>query len=322
MRLSICIPTFNRVRTLRPLLQALHREINTYQLENSVEIVVSDNASKDGTEKLIQDFRDVGLAITYFRHEHNLGFGLNLNFVIAHAKGDYCWLMGSDDLPVVGSLALILAQAESGVDLIVGEVLTSGRNRTLFPGPHRQLDIKGNASVAQFISECCEISSLFAFMSSLIVRRIYWSNIRTNDYVDAHPYTHQIRLFTGIVNSGIVVLNLKATIVITGDEGNEWDAAIGKHFELDCHTLVYIANFVFDKDSEVYAAFGKVFRRQYGFSKMIRSRSSLSDASWSALVPTLTQWKYADIWMKKKWYDPLILRIYLLIKELKQKHKK
>ena len=48
--LSICIPTYNRVGLLKESINAIIEQKNTFDI-NNIEIVISDNASTDGTKE-------------------------------------------------------------------------------------------------------------------------------------------------------------------------------------------------------------------------------------------------------------------------------
>ena len=317
-RLSICIPTFNRAHTLGRLLEALQRELADPRLTATIQIVISDNASSDETQSLVNRYIDIGLPIIYFRQPSNLGFGRNLNHVVALAEGEYCWLMGSDDIPTPDSIRTILGNLVAGPDIIVGNVLTNGRLRQFWSEGSDKVYIAGRPDVADFISRCTEISSLFAFMSALVVKRAFWNSVTISADLLVHPYTHQIRLFSAIASGSAAVQSIALPIVDTGDEGNEWDAQIGKHFELDCSTLRLIAASVFDNDERIFHALGQVFRLQYGRGKLIRSRSCLDESSWRALQPTLIRWGYPATECRKRYYDAIIFASYMLLKKIKR----
>lgn len=88
---SICIPTYNRADTfLRSALDSACRQ--TY---GNLEILVSDNASSDGTAQLVRGVRDP--RVVYQRHETNLGSVGNINFCIENSSGLYTLLLMDDD---------------------------------------------------------------------------------------------------------------------------------------------------------------------------------------------------------------------------------
>lgn len=96
--LSICIPTFNRVEFLRYNLKSITSQFDAEPaLKDIVEVVISDNASADGTKEMVVSFVEKYPNITYHRNETNIGFDRNLNNAINLAGGKYCFSLGDDD---------------------------------------------------------------------------------------------------------------------------------------------------------------------------------------------------------------------------------
>lgn len=89
---SIGMPTYNRADGYLPW--ALDSALN--QDYPNLEIIVSDNASTDRTEELIQSRIDPRLR--YFRHKENIGGTNNFNFCLEQARGAYFLLLHDDDL--------------------------------------------------------------------------------------------------------------------------------------------------------------------------------------------------------------------------------
>ena len=91
--LSICIPTYNRKNKLESTLSCLIPQC----LGKNVEIVVSDNASDDGTAKYCMIQACDHTFFSYFRQKKNVGFSDNLITVLSKAKGKYLWTLGDDE---------------------------------------------------------------------------------------------------------------------------------------------------------------------------------------------------------------------------------
>ncbi|MBI29390.1 MAG: glycosyl transferase family 2 [Pelagibacteraceae bacterium] len=92
MLISICIPTYNRPKSLINCLNSL-----CLQTKKNFEVCISDNCSKKDIKKLIKPFKKK-LKINFNRNKKNLGFALNLLKVSTMAKGDFIWFLGDDDL--------------------------------------------------------------------------------------------------------------------------------------------------------------------------------------------------------------------------------
>src|SRR3989344_7929992 len=106
--LSICIPTYNRAGYLKECLDSIVSQFGDPEVYQSVEIVVSDNASPDNTREVVEEYRQKFSNIKYFRNDKNIGFDLNVINVVEKANGEYCWYMGDDDVIGNQSLRLII----------------------------------------------------------------------------------------------------------------------------------------------------------------------------------------------------------------------
>jgi len=84
---------------------------------DTAELVISDNASTDNTAETVAGFQARGLPCRYERQPENIGADGNFLSCLQTARGQYCWVMGDDDLPLPGalpSLLSLLAQGEPG----------------------------------------------------------------------------------------------------------------------------------------------------------------------------------------------------------------
>jgi hypothetical protein len=80
---------------LRSTLAAVVPQVK--DLEDEVEIVVSDNCSVDHTKVVVDSFLE-SCPISYHRNEENIGFGRNIALLTGSlARGEYCWIIGDDD---------------------------------------------------------------------------------------------------------------------------------------------------------------------------------------------------------------------------------
>lgn len=110
MKLSICIPTYNRSSYLKRFLEKLYAEITKFSLQDQVEVIVSDNASADDTSDIVQSFVEQGLI--YSRNENNIGPDANFLKLFEMSTGEYIWLPGDDDLFADDFLPYVLQTAE------------------------------------------------------------------------------------------------------------------------------------------------------------------------------------------------------------------
>ena len=323
MRLSICIPTYNRHDELLRLINSIQIAVNLLPSNADIEVIVSDNASTDGTEAAMREAQCRLIYISYSRNEKNEGFAANLNKAVEISSGDYCWLMGSDDIILPDAIMRVWDSLEHGVSVIVGNPITRSTERKFFIfDEQRDHQFDRTDDFVSYLSDCREISAAFAFMSTLIVRRDFWNNAQCTKYELMHPYTHMLRIVRGIASNGGIVRCLNVPVVATGHAGNEWNKTVLPHFELDLLTLIYIVRSIFNSSRPVLLAYGEIFRRQYSTIELLKARVECTMDRWCSMVPFLSAFDYSQLLLKKTMIDPVLLMIYLRIKELRKKKSK
>jgi glycosyltransferase involved in cell wall biosynthesis len=102
MKISICIPTYNRATHLANCLNSL--KVSAGSAVDDFEVCISDNASTDDTQEVVRQAQAV-LPIRYRRNAENLGISRNFLNVVEMAEGEFVWLVGDDDLIVPSGLA-------------------------------------------------------------------------------------------------------------------------------------------------------------------------------------------------------------------------
>jgi len=104
--LTIAIPTFNRADSLSLLLRTLARDLR--DLEDQIDIIISDNASSDNTFKTIEEFQAVWPMAKVLLSSINRGPEENFCQCIDRISTKYFWILGDDDLPKLGAIEKIL----------------------------------------------------------------------------------------------------------------------------------------------------------------------------------------------------------------------
>ena len=103
--LSIVVPTLNRRNLLQPTLDAL-----LIQIEHctNVELIVSDNASDDGTNLLFENEKYKYANIRYTKHQSRVEIDQSFSRSVDLAKGKYVVLFGDDDIAMPGYVSEVL----------------------------------------------------------------------------------------------------------------------------------------------------------------------------------------------------------------------
>ncbi len=130
--LSILIVTFNSAAVIGEVLSTLQAQCAGL----AHEVVLVDNASRDGTADLVQ--RDFP-AVRLLRSGENLGFGRANNLAASQARGQVLLLLNPDAVPQAGAIGQALARfrADPAMDIAGGRLLgADGRDQPsarLFP---------------------------------------------------------------------------------------------------------------------------------------------------------------------------------------------
>ena len=180
--LSICIPTYNRAIYLDELLGSIVSQLS--ELKDCIEICVSDNASTDHTDAIVKKYRD-SCALVYHKNPKNLGPDANFLQCVKIAKGDYAWIVGSDDKLVSGAVHEIIAvlrDSQFTIDMLLFDfyVWYSGRScSAIYPSftISRHSFMFDANNVKEFVNFCeivRTIATLFGFLSSIIFKRDKW----------------------------------------------------------------------------------------------------------------------------------------------------
>jgi glycosyltransferase involved in cell wall biosynthesis len=106
MKFSICIPNYNYEQFLGRTLQSV-----LDQQGFDLEILVSDNASTDGSLDVVRSFDDSRIKVHV--NAVNVGFCANLDRAARMASGDYLIMLSSDDLMLPGALEAYQALLQS-----------------------------------------------------------------------------------------------------------------------------------------------------------------------------------------------------------------
>jgi glycosyltransferase involved in cell wall biosynthesis len=105
---SIGLPVYNGENFLREALESL-----CAQTLADLEIVISDNASTDGTGAICREFAARDPRVRYIRQERNVGAGPNYNFVFHASRGRYFKWAAHDDYMDPEAMAVCAAALEA-----------------------------------------------------------------------------------------------------------------------------------------------------------------------------------------------------------------
>ena len=114
MKLSICIPTYNRPNQLPNCLHSIYLAKQKTGLD--FEVCVSDNGSNYDVKNIVDSYNEK-LDIKLHIFQKNNGYHPNLLKAISISRGEYVWAIGDDDLLTLDSLVTLEKLLEKNNDV-------------------------------------------------------------------------------------------------------------------------------------------------------------------------------------------------------------
>ena len=106
-RVSIGMPVYNGESFIRKALDSLLAQTFT-----DFELIISDNASTDGTEAICREYAAKDKRIRYVRQTENRGAMANFQFVLNEAVGDYFMWAAADDWQTSDFIELLITELD------------------------------------------------------------------------------------------------------------------------------------------------------------------------------------------------------------------
>jgi glycosyltransferase involved in cell wall biosynthesis len=200
IRLSLCIPTYNRVNYLRELVPLLCAELAVVnQASIQVELLISDNASTDETAAFLKGLSCPGLKI--YRNANNIGGDRNFLACVERASGEYVWLFGDDEMIEPGGIGRLLNLLAEEHPILV--ILRDAKQGPAIPEDFAYPDY--GACVRAEMNK----NGSFALSHTLITSNVFRKDVFDQKFAPTMLYTnyaHMYGLINGLRRGGRVVL--------------------------------------------------------------------------------------------------------------------
>jgi glycosyltransferase involved in cell wall biosynthesis len=205
MKISICIPQYNRIAYLLKSLSLIEQ-----QSYADIEVVISDDASTDDTKTQIEILKlKFKYPIVLHSFKENVGYDKNYRKTIELATGDYCFILGNDDTlngsNAIGDLVVFLNEnnlPDIGFCNYVEEssinVITKRAQFTKLLGSGPEVALK--------------YYSCFSFVAGIIYKRSFFNKFNTAEF-DKSIYA-QIALGVSMIVNGAKLFSIKEPIVL------------------------------------------------------------------------------------------------------------
>ena len=124
-KLSVIIPCYNEKQTIGAILKKVIQSLKNYKFLN-YEILIIDDHSKDGTDKILKDLSQEEKINVYF-HERNLGKGAAIQTALQYVTGDLIIIQDADlEYDPFDYNKLLLPFFETNADVVYGSRFLGG----------------------------------------------------------------------------------------------------------------------------------------------------------------------------------------------------
>ena len=175
---SIGMPVYNGEEYIREALDSLLAQ--TY---NDFELVISDNASTDGTEAICREYLNRDTRIKFIRQSTNIGGCDNFLYLLQHARGEYFKWLAHDDYLEPFFLEMIIKYLDDHDDVVlcISDVkLIDGARQVL--GVQCLEELRDHKDWRDNRRKVFSFSDHLSFTSALAIYGVYrLSTIRAHD---------------------------------------------------------------------------------------------------------------------------------------------
>jgi glycosyltransferase involved in cell wall biosynthesis len=292
--LTIAIPTYNRSEKLAFLIDSIIPQLN-----ESVEVFISDNASTDGTADLVSRLNEKNSSIRFVRQTHNVGIDRNVDTAVINSLGKFVWLCGDDDQFEADSIDYILAVLKSG-DFATGWVNCSRWDNELKECWAPKIIKLDHDLLGVSIGTVISVTHIkFSFLSSHIVRRDLWIAEKARANCFAPPFTDCIWML-GHLLAGVDRMNFVVSRPLLRQRSSEYDnVTLAKIPVLLnwCRVMDIAVKFGVPR-SDVEPFFHVSANGPHIINSVIHKKRFAPEAAYQEFIPTiLFFWKYPRFWL-------------------------
>jgi len=114
--LALCIPTYNRSKYLKGLLENISLELDKHRIFDDIQIIIVDGQSDDDTETMVTTFQ-IECELKYYRRKAKVGIDKDIIKCVELSDAEYCWLFSDDDRFTDGAISYLLDVLRKEKDL-------------------------------------------------------------------------------------------------------------------------------------------------------------------------------------------------------------
>lgn len=294
MKLSICIPTYQRAEFLPQTLESI-----AAQWVNDIEVCVADNASTDGTDGIVERFRSRLGAVRYFRWDTNQGADRNYLKSVEIASGEYCWILGSDDPIAPKAIETILKSIGDSSPTIVlfnrmlcsRELLALREDRYLNIGSSvsRRYNFSVPGTLETYLESTRSICATFSYLSSMVFKKFEWDSVTDYEAFIGSAYVHSYKLLVACERGATLeYLNTPLVLCRLGNDSFR-ELGLAKRVLLDLDAYARLAKVCFGESrARCREGLIAVLRYEYPLARILRYQGVLgTDQQWPNILERL-----------------------------------
>jgi len=153
-------------------------------MQPGVELIIVDGASPDNTPEVVAQYLLEHPQIHYFREPINSGVDADFDKAVSYARGEFCWLMGDDDLLKASAISKVLSIINSGNDdlIIVNSEVMNVNLTTKLQNQRLAFDVDKIYRETDTEAIFADIGECLSFIGCVIIRREFWLGRNRTDY--------------------------------------------------------------------------------------------------------------------------------------------
>jgi abequosyltransferase len=293
--LSICIPTYNFGNYIGETLRCF-----IGQLMPGIEIVVLDGGSTDNTRDIVCRYQQECSSLFYYKQNFKGGIDKDIARVVSLARGEYCWLMSSDDLIRPDALRRVFSEIQSGNDIYLCNKTECDFNMKPVCARYnlkksvkdRLFNLHDSSELRNYLNLSISIGAFFSYMSSIIFKKSRWDEVPDRECVYGTCYAHAYTLLSLIQHNCTLKYIREPLVLWRGGNDSFCNNSYLKRVLIDFEGYKKIADKIFIDDAVMNAAFKDAFKKIYPLYKLVKLRAFTNDSEWKELVPVLIGFDY------------------------------
>lgn len=255
IKISFCIPTYNRSELLSELIGSI---ISQCEDRKDIEICISDNASSDDTSEMIEKWRErTHIPIVYKSNKENIGPDRNYLAAVDLASGEYCWLFGSDDKLLPNSINDLDYYLDTNSDIYLVDrfrcdfsMKVLDKQSWMATGD-KLYDTTRVSELSEYLNSSLSLGAVFSYLSSIVVKRNRWNDILFNTKYIGTAYSHVYYLLT-MMRDGVKIQYINTPLVLCRGENDFFSKnGIAKRILLDFDGYELLAQDIFSHEDTI-----------------------------------------------------------------------